>query len=77
MTRPPSVKRARRMTAGVLAAATLATGGVAFTLASVASSASTSTSTTTNSDSSSGAGFGSTSTASSSSGSAQTTTRGS
>lgn len=75
MTRPPSVKRARRMTAGVLAAATLATGGVAFTLASVASSASTST--TTSGDSSSGAGFGSTSTASSSSGSAQTTTRGS
>lgn len=73
MTRPPSVKRARRMTAGVLAAATLATGGVAFTLASVASSAST----TTSSDSSSGTGFGSTSTASSSSGSAQTTTRGS
>ena len=73
MTRPPSVKRARRMTAGVLAAATLATGGVAFMLASVASSAST----TTSSDSSSGTGFGSTSTASSSSGSAQTTTRGS
>jgi hypothetical protein len=75
MTRPRALNRARQTTAGVLAAATLATGGVAFALANAATTASTSTSTS--SDSSSSTGFGSTSTATSSGDSAQTTTRGS